>query len=127
MKKFLLALIVIFVLAGCSSDPKGVAEDFIRALYEGDSKTLVDAIDIPDKNRSDDGSMQMINGKLIQMAGAGKEEASKRDGLKGVSGELQTSGEESAIVKVTVSFKNGMSHTEDVDLIKKDGKWKVSL
>ena len=127
MKKFLLALIAIFVLAGCGSDPKGVAEDFIRALYEGDSKTLVDAIDIPDKNRSDDGSMQMINGKLIQMAGAGKEEASKRDGLKGVSGELQTSGEESAIVKVTVSFKNGMSHTEDVDLIKKDGKWKVSL
>ncbi len=127
MKKFLLALIVIFVLTGCSSDPKGVAEDFIRALYEGDSKTLVDAIDIPDKDRSDDGSMQMINGKLIQMAGAGKEEASKRDGLKGVSGELQTSGEESAIVKVTVSFKNGMSHTEDVDLIKKDGKWKVSL
>lgn len=127
MKKFLLALIVIFVLAGCSSDPKGVAEDFIRALYEGDSKTLVDAIDIPDKDRSDDGSMQMINGKLIQMAGAGKEEASKRDGLKGVSGELQTSSEESAIVKVTVSFKNGMSHTEDVDLIKKDGKWKVSL
>ena len=127
MKKFLLALIVIFVLAGCSSDPKGVAEDFIRALYEGDSKTLVDAIDIPDKDRSDDGSMQMINGKLIQMAGAGKEEASKRDGLKGVSGELQTSGEESAIVKVTMSFKNGMSHTEDVDLIKKDGTWKVSL
>ena len=127
MKKFLLALIAIFVLAGCSSDPKGVAEDFIRALYEGDSKTLVDAIDIPDKDRSDDGSMQMINGKLIQMAGAGKEEASKRDGLKGVSGELQTSSEESAIVKVTVSFKNGMSHTEDVDLIKKDGKWKVSL
>ena len=127
MKKFLLALIVIFVLAGCSSDPKGVAEDFIRALYEGDSKTLVDAIDIPDKDRSDDGSMQMINGKLMQMAGAGKEEASKRDGLKGVSGELQTSSEESAIVKVTVSFKNGMSHTEDVDLIKKDGKWKVSL
>ena len=127
MKKFLLALIAIFVLAGCGSDPKGVVEDFIRALYEGDSKTLVDAIDIPDKDRSDDGSMQMINGKLIQMAGAGKEEASKRDGLKGVSGELQTSGEESAIVKVTVSFKNGMSHTEDVDLIKKDGKWKVSL
>ncbi len=127
MKKFLLALIVIFVLAGCGSDPKGVAEDFIRALYEGDSKTLVDAIDIPEKDRSDDGSMQMINGKLIQMAGAGKEEASKRDGLKGVSGELQTSSEESAIVKVTVSFKNGMSHTEDVDLIKKDGKWKVSL
>ena len=57
MKKFLLALIAIFVLAGCGSDPKGVAEDFIRALYEGDSKTLVDAIDIPDKDRSDDGSM----------------------------------------------------------------------
>ena len=89
MKKILLALIAIFVLAGCGSDPKGVAEDFIRALYEGDSKTLVDAIDIPDKDRSDDGSMQMINGKLMQMAGAGKEEASKRDGLKGVSGELQ--------------------------------------
>ena len=49
MKKFLLALIAIFVLAGCGSDPKGVAEDFIRALYEGDSKTLMDAIDIPDK------------------------------------------------------------------------------
>lgn len=32
MKKILLALIAIFVLAGCGSDPKGVAEDFIRAL-----------------------------------------------------------------------------------------------
>ena len=63
MKKFLLALIAIFVLAGCGSDPKGVAEDFVRALYEGDYKTLVDAIDIPDKDRSDDGAMQMINGK----------------------------------------------------------------
>ncbi len=71
--------------------------------------------------------MQMINGKLMQMAGAGKEEASKRDGLKSISGELQNSDEKSALVKVTVSFKNGMSHTEDVDLIKKDGKWKVSL
>ena len=127
MKKFLLALIAIFVLAGCGSDPKSVAEDFIRALYEGDSKTLVDAIDIPDKNRSDDGSMQMINGKLIQMAGAGKEEASKRDGLKGVSGELQNSDEKSALVKVAVSFKNGTNRTESVKLVKKDGKWKVSL
>ena len=127
MKKFLLALIAIFVLAGCGSDPKGVAEDFVRALYEGDSKTLVDAIDIPDKDRSDDGSMQMINGKLMQMAGAGKEEASKRDGLKGVSGELQNSDEKSALVKVTVSFKNGTNRTESVKLVKKDGKWKVSL
>ena len=127
MKKFLFALIAIFVLAGCGSDPKGVAEDFIRALYEGDSKTLVDAIDIPDKDRSDDGSMQMINGKLMQMAGAGKEEASKRDGLKGVSGELQNSDEKSALVKVTVSFKNGTNRTESVKLVKKDGKWKVSL
>ena len=119
MKKFLLALIAIFVLAGCGSDPKGVVEDFIRALYEGDSKTLVDAIDIPDKDRSDDGSMQM--------AGAGKEEASKRGGLKSVSGELQNSDEKSALVKVTVSFKNGTNRTESVKLVKKDGKWKVAL
>ena len=127
MKKFLLALIAIFVLAGCGSDPKGVAEDFIRALYEGDSKTLVDAIDIPDKDRSDDGAMQMINGKLMQMAGAGKEEASKRGGLKSVSGELQTSSEGSATVEVSASFKNGTNRTEGVKLVKKDGKWKVSL
>ena len=127
MKKFLLALIAIFVLAGCGSDPKGVAEDFVRALYEGDSKTLVAVINIPDKDRSDDGAMKMINGKLIQMAGAGKEEASKRGGLKSVSGELQTNSEESAMVKVTVSFKNGTNRTESVKLIKKDGKWKVSL
>lgn len=127
MKKILLALIAIFVLAGCGSDPKGVAEDFIRALYEGDSKTLVDAIDIPDKDRSDDGSMQMINGKLMQMAGAGKEEASKRGGLKSISGELQNSDEKSALVKVAVSFKNGTNRTESVKLVKKDGKWKVAL
>ena len=127
MKKFLLALIAIFVLAGCGSDPKGVAEDFVRALYEGDSKTLVDIIDIPDKDRSDDGSMQMINGKLMQMAGAGKEETSKRDGLKSVSGELQNSDEKSALVKVAVSFKNGTNRTESVKLVKKDGKWKVAL
>ena len=35
MKKFLLALIAIFVLAGCGSDPKGVAEDFVRAPIRG--------------------------------------------------------------------------------------------
>ena len=99
MKKFLLALIAIFVLAGCGSDPKGVAEDFVRALYEGDSKTLVDVVYIPDKERSREGATEMINGKLMQMAGAGKEEASKRDGLKGVSGELQNSDEKSALVK----------------------------
>lgn len=127
MKKFLLALIAIFVLAGCGSDPKGIAEDFVRALYEGDSKTLVAVIDIPDKDRSDDGAMQMINGKLMQMAGAGKEEASKRGGLKSISGELQNSDEKSALVKVAVSFKNGTNRTESVKLVKKDGKWKVSL
>lgn len=127
MKKFLLALIAIFVLAGCGSDPKGVAEDFVRALYEGDSKTLVDLVYIPDKDRSDDGAMQIINGKLLQMASKGREDAAERGGLKGVSGELQNSNDESALVKVSVSFKNGMSHIEDVDLIKKDGKWKVSL
>ncbi|EEV18397.1 DUF4878 domain-containing protein [Campylobacter gracilis] len=127
MKKFLLALIAIFVLAGCGSDPKGVAEDFVRALYEGDSKTLVNIIDIPDKDRSDDGAMQMINGKLMQMAGAGKEEASKRGRLKSISGELQNSDEKSVLVKVAVSFKNGTNRTEGVKLVKKDGKWKVSL
>ena len=72
MKKFLLTLIAIFVLAGCGSDPKGVAEDFVRALYEGDSKTLVDLVYISDKDRSDDGAMQIINGKLLQMANKGK-------------------------------------------------------
>ena len=127
MKKFLLALIAIFVLAGCGSDPKGVAEDFVRALYEGDSKTLVDIIDAPNKERSGDGEMQMINGKLMQMAGAGKEEASKRGGLKSISGELQNSDEKSALVKVAVSFKNGTNRTEGVKLVKKDSKWKVSL
>ena len=72
MKKFLLALIVIFVLAGCSSDPKGVAEDFIRALYEGDSKTLVDAIDIPDKDRwlyADDKRQTDADGRCQQGGG----------------------------------------------------------
>ena len=127
MKKFLLALIAIFVLAGCGSDPKGVAEDFIRALYEGDSKTLVDVVYIPDKERSREGATEMINGKLMQMAGAGREEASKRGGLKSVSGELQTISEESATVEVSASFKNGTSRTEGVKLVKKDGKWKVSL
>ena len=127
MKKFLLALIAIFVLAGCGSDSKGVAEDFVRALYEGDSKTLVDIVYIPDKERSREGATEMINGKLMQMAGAGKEEASKRGGLKSISGELQNSDEKSALVKVAVSFKNGTSRTEGVKLVKKDGKWKVSL
>jgi|GEM_PF-628228 len=119
MKKFLLALIAIFVLAGCGSDPKGVAEDFIRALYEGDSKTLVDVVYIPDKERSREGATEMINGKLMQMAGAGREEASKRGGLKSVSGELQTISEESATVEVSASFKNGTSRTEGVKLVKK--------
>ena len=127
MKKFLLALIAIFVLAGCGSDPKGVVEDFVRALYEGDSKTLVDVVYISDKERSREGATEMINGKLMQMAGAGKEEASKRGGLKSISGELQNSDEKSALVKVAVSFKNGTNRTESVKLVKKDGKWKVSL
>nr|WP_314794115.1 hypothetical protein [uncultured Campylobacter sp.] len=119
MKKFLLPLIAIFVLAGCGSDPKGVAEDFIRALYEGDSKTLVDAIDIPDKDRSDDGSMQMINGKLMQMAGAGKEEASKRGGLKSVSGELQNSDEKSVLVKSSCLLKTAQSAPRALNSSKK--------
>ncbi|WP_298060976.1 membrane lipoprotein lipid attachment site-containing protein [uncultured Campylobacter sp.] len=72
MKKFLLALIAIFVLAGCGSDSKGVAEDFIRALYEGDSKTLVDAIDIPDKDRwlyADDKRQTDADGRRRQGGG----------------------------------------------------------
>ena len=41
--------------------------------------------------------------------------------------ELQNSDEKSVLVKVVVSFKNGTKRTESVKLVKKDGKWKVSL
>jgi len=78
--------------------------------------------------------------EAIEYLGAGLVEVGKIDGGKSMSDEMTHQGTmtkleivseevrgEGATVKVRVHFKDGGVEDQDVSLVKKDGKWKVTM
>ena len=126
-KTFLLAslisimLIVGLVLIGCGGDknsPSGVAKQFYAAAEKGDFKGMTALMD-PQSAQFMAAMGEKIEG-AVNSEGGVKESVNTKGGV--VKTEETIDGD---TAKVKLTFKDGS--TEDLDLVKVDGKWKVTI
>jgi outer membrane lipoprotein-sorting protein len=113
MKKtiFVIGLVFLAFLAGCAGaggSPKSVVQKFYKAIEENDSKALAEVA------TSDTAQLIAMFGTKVQ--GMVKENGKIKTMTESINGDTAT---------VKVTFENG--EEEDIDLVKVDGKWKVTI
>jgi hypothetical protein len=113
MKRFLMVagiLCVAFFLVSCGGDdPSSVAKKFYEAVEKGDTNAVE----------------RYSNAETAAMIAALGEKASETAGSRGKitdASEKSNDGEKAVVV---LTFADG--DTEELDLVKVDGKWKVSM
>jgi hypothetical protein len=106
---FTAGLVFAVLLAGCAApSPKAVVERFYRAVEKNDAKALAEAA-TPETAQL----MAMFGEKVQAQAAANGKIASMTETIDGDT------------ASVTVTFENG--EKQNIDLVKVDGKWKVSI
>lgn len=119
MKKWLLAVLALFVLTSCGQSPKNVVEDYIVSLDKGE---ISEAYDLIAKQVIVQVGERKI--KLIL-----REQASKMQ-KKGGLDDLKIIGESKGEIghyTIHMTFKDESKMDDDVNVVKEDGDWKVSL
>lgn len=120
IKKLCLALILGTILSACgSSNPEDVALDFTEKVFKGDEDAL-EHFDLRDLKADE---KEFANGKIRSMVASGKEKADKRGGVKKIIVGKKDIKEDRAEIETIVIFGDDSNTTEDVNLVKKDGKW----
>ncbi|MDR2953793.1 MAG: DUF4878 domain-containing protein [Prevotella sp.] len=133
MKKnvcYLLSLVAmcLFLFSSCSSSGPGEeAKKYINYLAKGDFEKFADGIAYEDT-----ASKEEIQAAKAMMAGMGekaKKTIEASGGVKGVevvSEDISEDGN-SAEVVLKVTYGDGSTKDSDVDMVKKDGKWKMEM
>lgn len=116
MKKILGMLAMALCLIGCSKGPDKVAVKFLEAMADGDF------------DKAAEYAAKDTKPMIKMMAGMpnAKEEAKKEcEGVKYKAVDTKINGDK-ATVKVEKT-KDGHTVTDDIDLVKEDGDWKVAV
>ncbi len=109
------AIAVAFVLAGCSKGPDSVAVKFLDSFADGDFEAAAEY------------ASKDAKPLFAMMASMPKEEKEGNE-LKGCSFEVVETKIDGDTAKVKIkATKDGKSETEDLDLVKEDGEWKVAV
>jgi ABC-type phosphate/phosphonate transport system substrate-binding protein len=116
-----LSMLAVIFFVGCgggsSNTPEGIAEEYVRALYEGDMNTMKKLN--PEAIKADEEK------QTEQFLAAIKEKVDSDGGIKTLTSEAPKINEEGteAKVKVTVTFGNGKEESLPVTLKKEGSKW----
>ncbi|MBR6026180.1 MAG: DUF4878 domain-containing protein [Neisseriaceae bacterium] len=128
---FFYTIITVFLLTAClPNSPEKIAEKFMRAVYSGDSQTVIDMVYIEEENKNKVGMEEMLRGKLKIMVDDAHDKAQKRGGVKSVKSDKAeySNNNQQAKVKVHVIFnQNNEEIIEDVKLIKDKKVWKINM
>lgn len=126
---FLVLFTAIFLLAcSGSSGPEKVADSYMNAVLHNDIDGLMKTIHI----ENDMVEMEsMMRGKLAMVIAAASAEAQANGGVKKISYAKTEYNEDKTAARVTatVQFKNKDTDdmVDEIDLVKTDDGWKVSL
>jgi len=121
VKKLLVLLLpcLLLTLACFGSGPEGTVKRFYSAVEKGDIDTAVDQL-----------SSRIVGmvGKDKLRAGLSKQalDVKKKGGIKSLKITEMNEVGDVAEGKVTITYGDGSSETEDVKLIKEEGKWKLN-
>lgn len=116
----LLALFWGIVVAGCaSSGPTATVERFYRAVESGEVKA----------------ASEMISGSMVSMMGPKKIKAalqgetakiSRKEGIESIEMLSEKIDGQTAEVRVRVTYGNGETHEENLNLTRIDGRWMIT-
>lgn len=120
-----LTLVAFFVVACGSSNPEDVAKNFTKDLYSGNAKSAMSYIDLSEAKSDED--KKFISGKITQVVAQNVAKAKEMGGVKDIQIKEKTINKDSAKIRVLVLFNHDNNQSDNVFLVKKDGKWLVSL
>lgn len=120
-----LALVAFFVVACGSSNPEDVAKNFTKDLYSGNAKSVMSYIDLSEAKSDEEKTF--ISGKITQVVAQNAAKAKEMGGVKDIQIKEKTINKDSAKIRVLVLFNHDNNLSDNVFLVKKDGKWLVSL
>ena len=108
-------------LTACGADgPGDVAVKFNRALADGDGKRAAAHLD-PEAPQMIRG---MVEDKAEEMA---KEMREEKDGLRRVRAIEQNIDGDNATVKIEATFGDGTTEEDEVEMVRRDGRWYVKV
>lgn len=121
---FVLAIAVFMVACSSGSAPDKVAENYVSAMINADIDAFIATIYLTDKEQQE---FEMVKGKMSEMLNAASAAAQLQGGVKSVKAVSTeySSNKKEAVVEVELTFNNGNSDSEDVNMIKTDEGWKV--
>lgn len=125
MKKtsfFLMAFFcVIMAIAGCglfNQGPSSVVKNFNYSIEAGKTEDAISLLSTKTK--------QMFGGKFYAYIPQKSVEIKKKGGISSIETQENITGD-TASVTYTVTYGDGSSEEEKADLIKEDGKWKLTV
>lgn len=118
-----LSLLVLAVGVGCDQGPGAVASAALRASAAGDAEALKRYMP---KEVIEEAKKLPID-VVSQMASMMKANADRMGGLKSLTVLSEKVEGDRATVKMKTVWGNGQEETEDVGLIRSDGRWVIDM
>lgn len=119
----------LFIFSSCSSDttssPRKVAEKYGEYLLSDKPERIVDLVDTGDASKEEiEAGKQMLSGFIT----LGLAEVKKaKDGFKDFEIISEDIDGDEAEVTIKITFGNGETDEESLDMVKVDGKWKLQM
>lgn len=108
------------MLVGCGGGPGGSAKAFFKAMDDGEVDTAMKYVnpETPDE----------VKGKMREALSAGaKKLRDDKEGIKSLSIEQEDVHGDTATLKIKFTYGDDSSDTEEVKMMKIDGKWYLSM
>jgi hypothetical protein len=115
---FMLAL----MLCACGQSPEGTVKDYFDAVAEN---RVEDAVNFYSLKNVKENNLTAAKGKLQMAVGAQHARIENNGGLASVKTKLVEQKDDEAKVEVEISYKNGQTKTDRIQLVKESGRWKL--
>ncbi len=121
-----LALGLAVGLSACfGSGPEATVKGFYAAVAAGDTDKAIGFLALQSVSANE---MIVVKGKVQMMVAAGKTQIDANGGLQDVQiVSQQEQGEAALRVQLQVTFKNGKTDTDNMNLVKEKDGWKIKL
>lgn len=121
---FVLLVCVIGFLGCGSSSPKDVALSFVEEVYkEGDVKDALKYVELPEG----EADRNFIEGKMQMAVAQVQKKAEKSGGIKNIEVANEEIKENTAKVKIKITYDNGKNDIENFTLNKVKNEWKIRM
>jgi len=121
---FCVLMLTTILLAACSAKPESVVETFYKNVTEGKVDNAIEQISFAGVNANE---MVQAKGKVQMIVGQLQAQINANDGLKKVEVLESSVDGDSATARVKLIFNNGKDNTENYNLVREEGKWKIKL